>query len=91
MPTTLESESRKVRSGGNGHGNGHSAQEKPIIAGQFEADETAQVLAEIMRLVDASKEGRLSERGKATLFNGLHREMIQGYQRNARRHSCADW
>ncbi len=78
MPTTLESESRKVRSGGNGHGNGHSAQEKPIIAGQFEADETAQVLAEIMRLVDASKEGRLSERGKATLFNGLHREMIQG-------------
>ena len=77
MPTTLESESRKVRSGGNGHGNGHSAQEKPIIAGQFEADETAQVLAEIMRLVDASKEGRLSERGKATLFNGLHREMIQ--------------
>jgi methyl-accepting chemotaxis protein len=31
-----------------------------------------------MRLVDASKEGRLGERGKATLFNGLHREMIQG-------------
>ena len=36
------------------------------------------VLEEIMRLVDASKEGRLSERGKATLFNGMHREMIQG-------------
>ena len=36
------------------------------------------VLQEIMRLVDASKEGRLSERGKATLFNGVHREMIQG-------------
>ena len=31
-----------------------------------------------MRLVDASKEGRLAERGKATLFNGVHREMIQG-------------
>jgi methyl-accepting chemotaxis protein len=31
-----------------------------------------------MRLVDASKEGRLSERGKATMFNGVHREMIQG-------------
>jgi methyl-accepting chemotaxis protein len=31
-----------------------------------------------MRLVDASKEGRLSERGKATIFNGVHREMIQG-------------
>src|ERR1035438_389318 len=36
------------------------------------------VLQEIMRLVDASKEGRLSERGKATVFNGVHREMIQG-------------
>src|SRR5208283_5085607 len=28
--------------------------------------------------LDASKEGRLSERGKATLFNGVHREVIQG-------------
>jgi methyl-accepting chemotaxis protein len=36
------------------------------------------MLNEIMRLVDASKEGRLSERGKATLFNGTHREIIQG-------------
>jgi methyl-accepting chemotaxis protein len=36
------------------------------------------VLQEIMRLVDASKEGRLNERGKSTLFNGVHREMIQG-------------
>ena len=36
------------------------------------------VLDEIMRLVGASKEGSLSERGKATLFNGVHREMIQG-------------
>jgi methyl-accepting chemotaxis protein len=31
-----------------------------------------------MRLVDASKEGRFSERGKATKFNGVHREMLQG-------------
>ena len=36
------------------------------------------VLKEIMRLVDASKEGRLNERGKATLFNGTHREIVQG-------------
>ncbi len=41
-------------------------------------DDSMLVLEEIMRLVDASKEGRLSERGKATLFNGVHREMIQG-------------
>ena len=32
----------------------------------------------IMRLVDASKEGRLTERGRATIFNGSDREMIQG-------------
>ncbi len=43
-----------------------------------EEDDSMLVLQEIMRLVDASKEGRLSERGKATLFNGTHREMIQG-------------
>ena len=33
---------------------------------------------EIMRLVDASQEGRLSERGKAEQFEGVHREMMQG-------------
>jgi methyl-accepting chemotaxis protein len=31
-----------------------------------------------MRLVDASKEGRLSERGNVTLFDGVDREVIQG-------------
>jgi methyl-accepting chemotaxis protein len=41
-------------------------------------DDMMLVLQEIMRLLDASKEGRLSERGKATLFNGVHRELIQG-------------
>ena len=41
-------------------------------------DESTLMLQEIMRLVDASKEGQLSERGKATLFNGVHREMLQG-------------
>jgi methyl-accepting chemotaxis protein len=45
---------------------------------QREDQELNAVLNEIMRLVDASKEGRLSERGKATLFNGPHREIIQG-------------
>jgi methyl-accepting chemotaxis protein len=75
MPTSLVREGRKH---GNGHnGNGHA---DPVRAGkaQMENEESLLVLQEIMRLVDASKEGRLSERGKATLFNGLHREMIQG-------------
>jgi methyl-accepting chemotaxis protein len=36
------------------------------------------VLQEIMRLVEASKQEHLSERGQATKFNGVHREMLQG-------------
>jgi methyl-accepting chemotaxis protein len=47
-------------------------------AHRAEEDGAMLVLQEIMRLVDASKEGRLSERGKATLFNGTDREIIQG-------------
>src|ERR1035438_7926512 len=33
---------------------------------------------EIMRLVEASRQGRLEERGKVDQFQGAHREMIQG-------------
>ena len=31
-----------------------------------------------MRLVDASREGHLSERGRADQFEGVHREIVQG-------------
>jgi len=78
MSTTLVSEGRKPAGAGNGHGNGHGAQDRASGRAQGMEDDSALVLDEIMRLVDASKEGRLSERGKATLFNGVHREMIQG-------------
>jgi methyl-accepting chemotaxis protein len=77
MSTALVSEGRKPNGNGNGHGgNGHAdrARERTHLA----EDDSALVLDEIMRLVDASKEGRLSERAKATLFNGAHREMLQG-------------
>jgi len=47
-------------------------------AEQKEREELLQVSQEIMRLVDASKEGRLSERGKASLFTGAYREMMEG-------------
>ena len=33
---------------------------------------------EILRLVEASRQGRLDERGKADQFQGTHREMVQG-------------
>jgi methyl-accepting chemotaxis protein len=79
MATTMVSEDRKARSAGNGHGgNGHGSQNPSSVSKRIVEDDSMEVLQEIMRLVDASKEGRLSERGKATLFNGVHREMIQG-------------
>ena len=31
-----------------------------------------------MRLVDASREGRLTERGRPEQFDGIHREIVQG-------------
>ena len=79
MATTMVSEDRKAHGAGNGHGgNGHGSQDRSSASKQGVDDDSMEVLQEIMRLVDASKEGRLSERGKATLFNGVHREMIQG-------------
>jgi len=84
MATAVLSQGRKPHS--DGEGNGRNGQEEGLYGDghrttkktNLEESESARVLDEIMRLVDASKEGRLSERGKATLFNGIHREMIQG-------------
>ncbi len=79
MATTMVGEDRKAHGAGNGHGgNGHGVQDRSSASRQILEDDSTDVLQEIMRLVDASKEGRLSERGKATMFNGVHREMIQG-------------
>jgi methyl-accepting chemotaxis protein len=80
MPTAVVSETRKPRgavsgNGGNGHGVRTRVSEKKQLV---EDDDSMLMLNEIMRLVDAAKEGRLSERGKATLFNGANREIIQG-------------
>jgi methyl-accepting chemotaxis protein len=79
MPTALVSKGRKLHGAGSGNGgNGHNVRErvsekKPLV----KEDDSLLVLNEIMRLVDAAKEGRLSERGKATLFNGTNREIVQ--------------
>ena len=40
--------------------------------------EALQVSQEILRLVEASREGRLTERGQEAQFSGVYREMIQG-------------
>ncbi len=70
MSTTLVSEGRKLHSAENGH-----VKNGKQIAPQNDREA---LLREIMRLVDASKEGRLTERGRATIFNGPDRELIQG-------------
>jgi methyl-accepting chemotaxis protein len=84
MSTALVGEGRKLNGTGNGHGanghggNGHVDQEQTRGKARPAEDDSALVLNEIMRLVDASKEGRLSERGNSTQFNGTHREIVQG-------------
>ncbi len=82
MATKLVSQSRKL----NGNGNSSKGHVGKVVAAPARVngkarpveDDSTLVLQEIMRLVEASKEGRLSERGKATMFNGVHREMLQG-------------
>jgi len=58
--------------------NAHEDRERAIAKAAKSEDESKLALQEIMRLVNASKEGRLGERGNATQFNGVQREMIQG-------------
>jgi len=70
MATTGSSAARKLN--GSAHGQPDNGS---LYAVKGDKD---QLLNEIMRLVDASKEGRLSERGRIELFGGSERELIQG-------------
>ncbi|MGB8774408.1 MAG: hypothetical protein WCC78_09715, partial [Terriglobales bacterium] len=73
MPTKVVREGRRLQSesAGNG-GNGHGGAQKS-------GDAKMQLVSqEIMRLVDASRDGRLTERGRPDQFDGVHREIVQG-------------
>ncbi len=76
MPSTEMMEGQK----GNGAAktNGHAGTPRANGAKSQAKDEALQVSQEIMRLVDASKEGRLSERGRPEQFSGMYREMVEG-------------
>ncbi len=76
MPGTEMMEGQK----GNGAAktNGHAGTPRANGAKSHVKDEATQVSQEIMRLVDASKEGRLSERGRPEQFTGMYREMVEG-------------
>ena len=79
MPTKVVHESRKLHGTDEGNGgNGHSDRDRSSSAQKSGDGKLLLVSQEIMRLVDASREGRLTERGKADQFDGVYREMVQG-------------
>jgi len=83
MGTAVVHGSRRLNGHANEHrenGNGEAAlasRERPSKANGEDTD-LMLILQEIMRLVDASKEGRLTERGQPQRFNGMQRDLIQG-------------
>jgi len=79
MPTKVVQESRKSHSAGEGSGgNGHGDRDRVSSAQKAGDGKVMLVSQEIMRLVDASREGRLSERGRVDQFDGVYREIVQG-------------
>ena len=59
---------------------GDGQEKKASTKGTSQKEDTQLLLVsqEIMRLVEASQEGRLSDRARAEQFDGVHREMMQG-------------
>ena len=75
MPTAGIGENRKS----NGHKiNGHGSLVGANGVKDHASDEAMLVSQEILRLVEASKEGRLTERGRASQFTGMYRTMVEG-------------
>ena len=79
MPTKTVKPNAKLRTvskrnGARSNGN----QELPTKAQKTQDEDLSLISQEIMRLSDAAKEGRLSERGRADQFTGVHREMLLG-------------
>jgi methyl-accepting chemotaxis protein len=79
MSIKMETEKRKMDGSNGGDGsNGHSGGERSNGKKKGQDNALLLVSQEISRLVDASRDGRLTERGRAERFEGLHREMVQG-------------
>ncbi len=79
---------RKVNGKSKTHGSGNGGAavldygapaERPGAGGKPAADtETELVSREIARLVEASRQGRLNERGNPDQFDGVHRQILEG-------------
>jgi len=69
----------KLQGVGNGsNGNEYGGHGRSREAERITEEDASLLLQEVVRLVKASKEGRLSERGKATRFSGVCKELIDG-------------
>ncbi len=79
MTTKTIEGSRKVHGNGGGNGGASNGSRERSGGKPREGDSEALLLSqEIQRLVEASREGRLTERGKPDQFEGVHREMVTG-------------
>jgi methyl-accepting chemotaxis protein len=74
MASALVQEGRR----GNGAGSEHSGRERTNMAARRSGEELMPVLDEVNRVAMAVREGKLGERARATLFNGIEREVVQG-------------
>jgi len=77
MPVKVLNESRKPQDP-SGSNRGRGGRDRSGDARKIQESELLHVSQEIMRLVDASKEGRLAERGRADQFDGVYGEIVQG-------------
>jgi methyl-accepting chemotaxis protein len=84
MSTALVSKGRKLHgAGARKNGKGHSGSEdrvrNQVNSKKHQAkDDMMLVLDEITRMISVAKQGHLSERGSTKLFDGVHREVIEG-------------
>ena len=76
MSTKVAGKSRKLQ--GAGEGKGGNDRDRAGSAQKSGDGKMLLVSQEIMRLLDASRDGRLTERGRADQFDGIYREMVQG-------------
>ena len=60
------------------HGNGHGGHDRAGNTSKTGDRQLQLVSQEIMRLLDASREGRLTERGRVDQFEGAYGEIVQG-------------
>lgn len=79
MATAVVTDDRKLRSASSSRKpSARAVRLRPSFSDPVTGEQAVLAVQEILRLVQASREGRLSERGRATQFDGIYREMVDG-------------